>query len=77
MSNENETLLNKEAKVFCEFKQPIHVTYTDDTWNNGLIVEVREEFFMIDDFEDGLIPVFFAKVKKIEKYVPRREAKEC
>lgn len=56
------------AKYFCEKKIPAHIVLVSGRFYNGLIEEVTDELFMIDDYKLHSLPVFFAQVHRIEKY---------
>ena len=64
----DEEILFLTTKFYFDNQKSIHVTYSDGTWNNGDIVEVKQDFFMLNDFEDGIMPIFFIKVKSIKEF---------
>lgn len=64
----DEQILYLTAKFYMENGKLVHVTYKDGTWNNGKIIEVKSDFFMLNDLEDGLIPAFYIKTKYIREY---------
>jgi hypothetical protein len=64
----DEEILYLTAKFYMESDKLVHVTYKDGTWNNGKIIDVKLEFFMLNDLEDGLMPVFYIKTKYIREY---------
>lgn len=72
--NEDENFYNI-SKAFYEINIPVHIEYKNGGWHNGMIIEIRADFFLLDEFEDGLLPVFYNTVSKIIKYIPK-EAKE-
>lgn len=73
----NQEQMNHErAKVFLEKGLKVHVTKVDGIFFNGLITEVSEKFFFIEDIEDGRQLVFFNELSKpIEEY-REKEVKE-
>jgi len=40
---------------------------------NGHITEISSDFFMVNDFVEGLLPVFFLELKDISPYKSREE----
>ena len=63
MSDEINILYTK-INTYFELHEPIHITFKDGHWHNGKIVKVEADFFLLDDFEDGLIdPVFYIELK--------------
>lgn len=79
MENENENKKDDDfyliAKAFCDLGLPMHIEYKDGGWHNGYIREMKVDFFLLDEFKDGLIPVFFSTIEKITKYVPKGDKK--
>lgn len=69
MSDEKELLYIK-AKAYCDQKLEVHLTFKDGHWHNGRIISVSSDFFMLDEFKDGKMPVFFLELKPdgIRKY---------
>jgi len=64
----------EKAKVFCENELEVHVSKKTGTFFNGIITEVKPDFFFIDDRKYGNQLVFFNElVKPIETYT--REVK--
>jgi len=65
MNMNNEEELNKRRAIaFCKEKLPVHITKLSGIFYNGLILKVDEEFFTIDDQEDGAKVIFFFELKK-------------
>ncbi len=57
------------AKVFCERELKVHISKKSGTYYNGVIVEVKPDFFFIEDQQDGKQLVFFKELgKPIETY---------
>jgi hypothetical protein len=56
--------IKKRAKVFLELDTPVHIVTKDDTWINGYIVSVYDDYFVVLDRVDGEIPIFYADVDK-------------
>jgi len=58
-----------KVKLFLELKKNIHVTKKNGEWLNGMICEpVNSEYFMLDEYKKGLMPVFYAEVFDVEEY---------
>lgn len=75
MNNEIEAL-QKEAKYYFDNKKIIHVAYKDGSWNNGTIKEFFGDGFILIDFKDGEMPIFYLRVKKVSIYTTRDEVKK-
>ena len=61
-----------KAKVFFERKIPIHIVLKSGAFYNGLVTEITNDFFFIDDREDGKKIVFFVELAKpIEEFRER------
>lgn len=64
-----EDLNYLKAKYFYDNKIPIHVNLSKGNsryWYNGTIKELSPSFFLLDEKEDGQIPVFFIEVFDIK-----------
>ena len=75
MNERTNNFLNKKdmnyerAKVFLDKKIKVHISKISGGFYNGFILEVRPDFFFIDDQEDGRQLVFFIELNKpIEEY---------
>ena len=69
MNNENENeILQKKAKYFCDNNKVVHLVYKNGAWNNGTIKEVSSDFLVFIDREDGEMPVFFSELIYIQIY---------
>lgn len=54
----------EKAKVFCERELIVHISKIGGTFFNGKILEVKPDFFFIDDRKYGKQLVFFNELKK-------------
>lgn len=69
-------VLQQKAKYFFDNNKIIHITYKDGSWNNGSIKEEpREDFFLLEEFEDGELPIFYLQIKNIEIYTVKEVQK--
>jgi len=66
--------LNKE-KIYNSYQSQlkIHLALKNKTWRNGFVKEIRAEFFMFEDRENGVEPIFFMEVRDVKPYVTREE----
>lgn len=65
----NEKTNNEErnfqlAKYFLLNKSKVHIQKNDGIFYNGFIVEIKPDFFFIEDREDGKQLVFFKELSK-------------
>ena len=73
LTNEEE-LNRRRATAFCKEELMVHVVKKNGSWYNGIILIVREEFFTIEDREDGAKNVFFFELKNpIVEYEEEKE----
>jgi hypothetical protein len=76
MLDENEMLMRKKVQFFYDSKEAVHVSYKKGYWKNGYIKEISYDFFIIDDFMDGDIPVFYLELNDISIYTPDKKRVE-
>ena len=59
----------ERAKVFLDKNVMVHISKSNGVYYNGIIIEVKPEFFFIEDKEDGRQLVFFKELNKpIEEF---------
>jgi hypothetical protein len=74
MSNEKEEeVMKKKIQYFFDTSQPVHIKFKKDYWKNGYVKEVGSDFFMLKEFLDGELPVFYLEIEHIEKYTKKEE----
>ncbi len=75
MSNENETsILRKTIKIYYEKSTAIHIKFKQDYWKNGFILDLGDEdYFMLNEFLEGEMPVFYTQIKEITPYSKKGE----
>jgi hypothetical protein len=74
MTNDKDNdLFYEKIKVYSEKSIPIHITLQNDSWLNGFVKEVKTDFFMLEEFKNGLMPVFFSELKFIETYTKEKK----
>jgi len=61
-------LLNQKIQNFFDMKQAIHVKFKRGHFKNGYIKEIRSDFFIVDDFQDGEEFVFFLEIENVDTY---------
>ena len=52
--------------------QAVHITKSGGHWHNGIIVEVKGDFLILEDERVGDIPIFFSEINLIDKREARR-----
>jgi hypothetical protein len=65
---ERDVVLDQKIKLFLNMKQLIHVKLKTDTFYNGTIEEISDDFFMLKDRKIGLVPVFLLEIERIEPF---------
>jgi hypothetical protein len=63
---------NHELILFSfENKTMIHLALKDKSWRNGFVKEIKPDFFMFEDRENGIEPIFYLQVYKVSPYADR------
>jgi len=65
--NLTETFKSK-AKYFFSTKTPIHVKFKLSYFKNGIINEVNEDFFILEDFVEGRLVIFYSEIERVDEY---------
>jgi hypothetical protein len=77
MNNESNkdtrTLIQKKADAYWVLGVKIHISLNNSNWKRGIIKEVKDDFFILDESLEGEQPIFFTEIKSIEKYNPKKE----
>lgn len=66
----NETI-GKRIQYFFDNQKAIHCQTKGGRWYNGYILEVNADFFILNEFKVGELPVFFIEVEEVTQYVPK------
>jgi hypothetical protein len=67
-SEKQKLIMQTKAKYFFEHDMPVHVKLNNDKWFNGKIVApFTDDYFMLDERRDGLMPMFFLQIFDIEQ----------
>ena len=69
----NDEILKKKAQVFYSIKKLIHISYKNGSWKRGTIEEISEDFFLLNERREGLLPVFFKEIIEIDVFKSRGE----
>ena len=64
----NDKMINDKLLIYSLKKIAIHVSKKNGEWLNGYVEEMSNDFFMLDEFKKGLMPVFFEELKYIETF---------
>jgi hypothetical protein len=65
--NEGELIQNKVDYFFSNAVK-VHCSYRNGFWKRGIIVEVSDTFFILDEVLEEKIPVFFQELKDISAF---------
>ena len=80
MKKENEVDMRKlnEEKVLLGFSKKIklHLVLQDNTWRNGFVTEMSADYFLFEDAVNGVEPIFFLDLKRVEPYSEDDRKKE-
>ena len=66
MEEVNVEALKSKAVYFYKDHIPVHVKYRRGFWKRGHITEISSDFFLLNEFLEGEMPVFFLEIKDIE-----------
>lgn len=72
----NDNDIEREVAVFFDRQIPIHIALKNGRFVNGIINELSNDFFMLNDRELGDLPVFYSQIYKIEKLKEKCEEEE-
>ena len=75
MQNEEVVLFKQKAKLFFEQKKAVHIKFKAGHFKNGYIKEIKENFLVVKDFEDGEEFCFFLEMDKFDIYKPLKITK--
>jgi hypothetical protein len=64
--NEEEILIRKKIDAFYLLAKPVHVVLNSGVWKNGVVTDVSETFFLLNERLEGEMPIFFQEVGKVE-----------
>lgn len=68
--------IKQKANYFYKNSIPIHAKYKRGHWKRGYILSFSSDFFMLNEFHDGEMPIFFLELLDIEKYNEVKDEKE-
>ena len=68
MDNENDKDIKRKVYFYKREKQVVHVKLKSDRFYNGVISEMTDNDFVIEDKVIGRVLVFYGEVIKIEPY---------
>lgn len=68
MMNDNE--IKKKADYFIRNFLPVHITKKNKEWYNGYIINLQDDFLMIDEYKKGALTVFLSDIIDIEQFEP-------
>jgi len=63
MQNEEKILLSFQNKI------KVHLTLRDNSFRNGFVKELKAGFFMFEDRENGVEPIFYLELKNVKPYM--------
>ncbi|MEM4270659.1 MAG: hypothetical protein QXO70_01030 [Candidatus Pacearchaeota archaeon] len=67
-------ILRKKAEYFHSKNISVHVTLKDSNFLNGDIIESSSpDFFLLEEFKEGELPVFYIEIFDIKKYKENKE----
>lgn len=64
--------INSKAKYYYDLDVAVHIKKFNGYFHNGKIIELSNDFLILEDEKDGLMPIFFIEIMEIEKREERR-----
>ena len=69
MTDENMIeVLRKKVNSFHKANLPVHIPLKKNWFYNGYILEESFDFFIIDDFKEGRMAVFYIEIIDVELF---------
>jgi len=69
-------ILKIKTKTFFDEGADVHISYkftSNKGWVNGIILEIKENYFVLDERKDGNKDIFFEEIRNIERYTTIEE----
>jgi len=60
--------INDIIQFLFENTIPAHIDTLDNIFYNGLIIEIKETFIVVEDRINGKLPIAISEIKTIEKF---------
>lgn len=76
MNEQEVDTLKKQVQLFVERKIAVHIELNNDRFYNGIIGEINSDFFMLDDFKLGEMPIFYLQIKSIETFTTKSRCED-
>lgn len=68
MEKEKIMQTKKRLKVFLNNELPIHLITKQDSWMNGYVLDMDDDFFRVFDRVDGVLLVLYSDVRKLDQF---------
>lgn len=72
----NLEIVKQKVKRFFELKLSVHIKYLDGHFKNGSITKILSDCFIINEFKDGTVFIFFSEIEKVDVYKEKEEAND-
>ena len=56
-------MIKKRVEIFLDKEIPAHIILNDDTWLNGYVLNIYDDYFDFLDRKQGDRPVFFVDIR--------------
>lgn len=73
MIEADDQVIEKRVNYFFKNTLPVHLKFKKGYWLRGYILEVGADYFELNEFMKGQIPVFFAELESIDQFKEKRE----
>jgi hypothetical protein len=61
-------LLPQKVDYFFSNGVKVHISFNNGFWKRGIIKQISDTFFILDEVLEGEIPVFYQEIKGITAY---------
>lgn len=66
--NDKEVLIRKKIDAWFVLEKPVHVVLSSGIWKNGIVKEIKGEFFILEERLEGEIPIFYQEIAKVSAF---------
>ena len=72
LNEDKESVFKKIISDSLTTNTKLHLVLFDRTFRNGFVKEVSASFFLFEDRVNGVEPIFFSQLKKVEPYLSEK-----
>ena len=69
MNNEYENINYEKIKKAFDNSIKLHLNLANNSWRNGFVKELKEDFFLFTDDVNNTEPIFFIEIKSVKPFM--------